>query len=200
MSSRPAHRRATIECTLRWQVASVIDAQSTAVEIRPLDSGEVDAFLALCLALDSDTDLMMLEPGERQGLLDQQRREVSEAVQTDNSTIIVASDRGVLVGYVAAYGGAYRRNRHSVDIVAGVLQSHAGQGLGRRLLEDLIGWAQGHGVSRLQLTTMMHNEPALRLYTRMGFEVEGVRRNSLIVEGQPVDEVAMALILDRPAR
>lgn len=173
--------------------------QHPVIQIRTLGVDEIDEFLQLCLALDAETNLMMLEPGERSGMLDRQRQEISDTLQSDNSTILVAVDHGTLVGYVTASGGAYLRNRHSVDIVAGVLQSYAGKGIGGRLFERLIAWAPEHGVHRMQLTTMVHNAPARRLYARMGFEVEGVRKQSVIVDGEPVDEVAMALILDRPA-
>ncbi len=166
------------------------------IAIRELREDEVDAFAALCEALDHETTLMMLEPGERDTRAESQRGEILDALAFDNSTIVVADDAGRLVGYAAAYGGSYRRNQHSATIVAGVLQSHAGQGLGRRLFERLLRWAPEHGISRLELTVMTHNEPAVRLYRGMGFEVEGRRRRSLVVDGQPVDEYAMALLLD----
>lgn len=166
------------------------------LSIRELCEDEVDAFVALCDSLDRETALMMLEPGERRNLAGRQRAEVVAALDAGNSTILVAAKSGRLVGYVAAYGGDYRRNRHSASIVAGVLQAHAGKGIGRRLFERLIDWAPAHGVTRLELTVMAHNAPAIRLYRAMGFEVEGRRRRSLIVDGQPVDEYAMALLLE----
>ena len=166
--------------------------------IRELRDDEADAFVALCDVLDHETELMMLEPGERRSLAAEQREEIRRTLGATNSTILVADDRGRLIGYVAAYGGDYRRNRHSAAIVAGVLQAHAGQGVGRRLFEHLIRWAPEHGVTRLELTVMTHNEPAVRLYRGMGFEVEGRRRRSLLVDGQPVDEYAMALLLEPP--
>lgn len=175
-------------------------AETGSIAIRELRDDEIDAFVALCDTLDHETELMMLEPGERHTLAGQQGEEVRRTLGAANSTILVADDRGRLIGYVAAYGGDYRRNRHSATLVAGVLQSHAGQGVGRRLFEHLIRWAPEHGVTRLELTVMTHNEPAVRLYRGMGFEVEGRRRRSLMVAGQPVDEYAMALVLESPLR
>lgn len=172
---------------------------SDSIVYRELREDEVDAFIALCDELDHETALMMLEPGERREIADRQRAEIRDVIARDNSVVLVAEAGGRLVGYVAAYGGDYRRNRHIASIVAGVLQAHAGQGIGRQLFQRLLRWAPQHGISRLELTVMTHNEPAVRLYRAMGFEVEGRRRRSLIVDGRPVDEYAMALLLD-PAR
>jgi RimJ/RimL family protein N-acetyltransferase len=42
---------------------------------------------------------------------------------------------------------------------------------------------------------MAHNQRAFRLYERMGFVVEGRRRECLLVDGDFVDELYMAKLL-----
>jgi RimJ/RimL family protein N-acetyltransferase len=80
--------------------------------------------------------------------------------------------------------------------VIGVRRKAAGRGLGGALLDRVDEWARKTGVTRLELTVMAHNERALRLYTRQGYEIEGRRRNSLRVGGDYVDELALAKLLD----
>ncbi len=48
--------------------------------------------------------------------------------------------------------------------------SWRGRGIGRRLLEDLEGWARAQGASRLQLLADRENAPALRFYDAVGWE------------------------------
>ena len=170
------------------------------VTIRPVTEADAAAFLALAHALDRETVFMMLEPGERTTTLDEQRARLAAIVAQPNSTILVAEDpmlpaSEALVGYLAAMGGAYQRNRHSAHLVTGIRQSHAGQGLGTRLFEALEGWAREAGLHRLELTVMAHNVAGLALYRKMGFVEEGVRRHSLRVENGWVDELAMARLL-----
>lgn len=43
------------------------------------------------------------------------------------------------------------------------------QGLGRRLMEGLLGWAAGAGAGRAYLQVMIANGPAVRLYEGLGF-------------------------------
>lgn len=53
-------------------------------------------------------------------------------------------------------------------------------------------------LSRLELTVFAHNEPARRLYHRLGFVEEGISRNALFMGGNWIDVVNMALM--RPDR
>jgi RimJ/RimL family protein N-acetyltransferase len=56
-------------------------------------------------------------------------------------------------------------------------------------------WAAAHGLHRLELTVMARNTRAIRLYERMGFSVEGRRSECLLIDGQFIDELTMAVIL-----
>ncbi|HYF94677.1 MAG TPA: GNAT family N-acetyltransferase [Symbiobacteriaceae bacterium] len=88
------------------------------------------------------------------------------------------------------------RNRHMACIWIGVLQAYAGRGVGTRLFEALEAWARENGLHRLELTVMAHNAAGVALYRKMGFEIEGARRDSLRVDGAWVDEYAMAKLLN----
>jgi RimJ/RimL family protein N-acetyltransferase len=99
------------------------------------------------------------------------------------------------MGFLGAYGGGYKRNRHSAYIVTGILQQFAGQGLGKRFFKMLDEWALAHHLHRLELTVMSHNERAVHLYQKMGFVIEGVKKDSLRGDGKYVDEYYMAKIL-----
>ena len=77
----------------------------------------------------------------------------------------------------------------------GLLPRARSKGIGTRLLEAIDAWARRVGVTRLELTVMAHNLAAIGLYSRRGYAAEGVRRQSLVVDGQPVDELVMSKIL-----
>ena len=50
------------------------------------------------------------------------------------------------------------------------------QGVGTALLEQAVEWARAAGVRKLELHVFPHNEPAIALYEKFGFEREGYRR------------------------
>jgi RimJ/RimL family protein N-acetyltransferase len=51
------------------------------------------------------------------------------------------------------------------------------------------------GIQRLELTVRVDNAAAIHLYQRMGYEIEGTKRRSLLVDGEFVDELYMARLL-----
>lgn len=165
------------------------------VAIRPVGQQDASALLELLLTLDDETSFMMLEPGERSRSLEAQQLQVLLAEVCPDGTLLVAEDQARLVGFLEARGGEYRRNRHAVHLAMGVREGWWGQGVGRQLLEEAERWARGQGKHRLELTVMVDNARARRLYATAGFEVEGTRRHSLLVKGQWVDELTMAKLL-----
>lgn len=171
----------------------------TALRFRPAGPGDAAELLALKKDLDRETSFMLLEPGERTEDNADVAAELNSLTAAANCVLIVAETAGCLAGYVEARGGGFRRNRVTAHVVIGVLAAASGQGAGSGLLRELEQWALAHGIHRLELTVMADNHRARRLYERMGFAVEGRRRQCLLVDGRLVDELYMAKLLPRPA-
>lgn len=66
-----------------------------------------------------------------------------------------------------------------------------GAGVARRLVETVIAFARRR-VELIQLSVVMGNEQARRLYSRLGFVEYGIERKSLKQDGQYFDEILMA--------
>lgn len=166
------------------------------MKIRAIDESDSEQFLLLGKLLDEETQFMMLEPGERNLTVEEQAQRIKNVLAHDNQIILVAEVENQLAGFLGAYGGSFRRNRHSAYIVIGIRQNFAGQGIGQQLFEALESWAVEHDLHRLELTVMCHNERALRLYQKMGYKIEGRKQDSLRIDGRYVDEYYMAKMLD----
>jgi len=166
------------------------------IQIREIREDDAEKFLALCHQLDRETQFMLLEPGERTTTIEEQHNRIKNILARGNQTIMVAEDpQDQLVGFLSATGGVYNRNRHTAYLVIGVLQGFAGQGIGTQLFTQVEKWARDHTIHRLELTVMAHNERAVRLYQKMGFEIEGLKKQNLLVDGKYVDEYEMAKLL-----
>lgn len=159
----------------------------------PEDAGEL---LSLQHRLDLESSFMLLEPEERQTGLQQVEEMIEGFVEAETSILIGAEADGRLAGFMSARGGSVNRNRHTAYIVIGILQQFQGMGIGSGLFRELDTWALGIGIGRLELSVMTHNQRALALYTKSGFEIEGTKRKALRVDGQWVDEYYMSKILD----
>ncbi len=163
--------------------------------IRPITDHDAASFVALSIALDSETEYMLFEPGERTLTVEDQRRRIATIQAGTTQVVLVADDDSSIVGFVGASRGAARRNKHSASFVIGVLAAHARRGIGTALLVELEAWARRTDVHRLELTVIEQNERARALYVKQGFQVEGRKRHSLQIAGRWVDEVAMAKLL-----
>ncbi len=100
-----------------------------------------------------------------------------------------------LIGYLTACGGRYKRNRQTAYIITGILRGFTSQGIGTKLFEEMEQWAKRKDIHRLELNVMVHNEAALALYRKMGFEIEGKKKHSLLINNTYVDEYWMAKLL-----
>jgi RimJ/RimL family protein N-acetyltransferase len=164
-------------------------------EARPADAA---ALLALKRSLDVETSFMLLEPDERTEDDHVIAADLAAKAAADNSVVMLAEADGRLIGYAEARGGRFLRSAATAHVVIGVLAEASGHGVGSGLLRELDLWAPGHGIHRLELTVMAHNERAAALYQRAGYTVEGRARECLFVDGRMVDELYMAKLFPPP--
>ncbi|MFJ5761058.1 GNAT family N-acetyltransferase [Neobacillus sp. NPDC093182] len=161
-------------------------------EITPNDAGSL---INLLKQVESESKFMLFEPGERKMSGEEQAKRIEVMRKSDNSTIFIAEEDEQLIGYLIAMGGNATRNKHSVYIVIGILAQWRGLGIGTILFEQLEKWAKEHNVHRLELTVVTQNQAGLQLYKKMGFEIEGTKRQSLYIDGKFVDEFYMSKLL-----
>jgi RimJ/RimL family protein N-acetyltransferase len=161
-------------------------------EIKPDDAG---CFINLIKKVESESEFMLLEPGERKIVEEEQKKRIELIRKSYNSTIFIAEEDKQLIGYLIVMGGNAERNKHSVYLVIGILAEYRGRAIGTKLFEQLEKWAKEQNVHRLELTVVTQNQAGLRLYKKMGFEIEGTKRHSLYIDGKFVDEYYMSKLL-----
>ena len=162
------------------------------MKIRKPRAGDGVELAKLMMALDEETEFMMLEPGERRTSPEAQEKSIQSFLSSSSKAMFLADVDDEIVGFVVGVGHEANRNRHCMYCVIGVLQKAAGRGLGTALMKTLESWAKENKFTRLELTVMTHNDRAKNLYQRQGFQVEGTKRNSLRVNGEYVDELYMS--------
>ncbi|MER6494535.1 GNAT family protein [Streptomyces griseorubiginosus] len=120
----------------------------------------------------------------------------SRSEQTDRLDLAV-TDRatGELVGEVVLY--EWDAHARSCTFRTLIGPRGRGRGLGTEATRLVVGHGFGYlGLHRIELEAYGHNARALRVYEKVGFVVEGVRREADLRDGQWVDWVVMGL-LDR---
>lgn len=166
------------------------------MEIRKISVADAGAYLALQQKLDEETSFMLFEPGERDISVEKVREHLQEIEEADHLETFVAEEDGFLAGHLQVRAGALRRNSYTAYVVIGLLKDYHRKGIGTRLFQELDAWAKEHSIRRLELTVMEHNRAAMILYAKAGFQVEGMRKQSLYVDDEFVNEFYMAKIME----
>lgn len=85
------------------------------------------------------------------------------------------------------------RRRHAGEIGMAVRDDWQGKGVGTALMQALVDLADRWvNLSRLELEVYTDNEPAVRLYQKFGFKIEGTAVNFAFRDGRFVDVYLMA--------
>lgn len=108
-----------------------------------------------------------------------------------------AFENGILVGNMTLIREASKKMNHRGTIVAVyVRDSVRGKGVASSILEALLEYAQNwDGLEQVYLMVVSVNEPAIKLYSRFGFEKYGTDYRSMKVDGRYIDEDLMVKFL-----
>jgi len=120
-----------------------------------------------------------------------QWRKLMENPSEDRTGIVAVLD-GRIVGSadIHQYKG---RRRHVGEVGMSVHDDFQRCGIGSALVAALVEVADNWlNLKRLELTVYVDNAPAIRLYHKFGFEVEGTSRGHAYRAGQYVDSFFMA--------
>ena len=163
------------------------------MKYRKVSVNEAEQFWNLMNQLDYETKYMLYEPGERTENLSKIESLIRDSVEGEDFLLAAETDNK-LIGYISAQKGRLNRIAHSAYIVVGILKDYRGKGIGTEFFKRLIAWAEEKKITRLELTVICENEAAKHLYLKSGFEIEGVKRKSVCVDGEYLDEYYMARV------
>lgn len=162
--------------------------------IRQIDAEDAEKYLTLNKKLD-ESGFMLYKPGERQTTVEQQAMMIKRVLSDEHSTILVAESDQQIVGFIGAIGNSVERKKHCAYLALGVAENHRGNGLATELFNHVFAWAKATEMTRLELTVIQENTKAVSLYKKLGFIIEGEKINSLMVNGQAVNEYYMYKIV-----
>ena len=163
--------------------------------IRSAVDEDAAALSELRLQIDGETENLDREPGE--AFIDQKGFQSIIKADTENARniFLVAETNGRLIGFSRCAGTNLKRFRHKVEFGVGVLEEFWGYGIGKNLLQESISWADENGIMKMTLNVMESNENALRLYEKLGFEVEGILKDDkLLSDGNFYNMIVMGRI------
>lgn len=161
---------------LKYRVASVDDAEN---------------LIEFFTNLDRDSDFMLLSEGERNIDLENQKRILSKIGL--NFTMILCVSQNDIIGFAVVTRAVYVRNKHVANLVIGVKKDYRNQGIGKSLISHSVMWCKQNKVYQLELTVAVANKNAISCYLSSGFSFSGVRKKSLLIIDEYIDEYYMSM-------
>jgi RimJ/RimL family protein N-acetyltransferase len=165
------------------------------MRVREAVPSDASKLAELIQHVEKTSDYMLWEPGEREIQPENQQKMIERFQMEDNSTILVAEQDDMLVGYLFAIGNNAIRKKHAAYLVIGIHDAYRGKGVGSLLFGELDKWANKNHIHRLELTVVTRNTAGLSLYQKFGLEIEGTKKDSLWINGEFVDEYYMGKII-----
>ena len=98
--------------------------------------------------------------------------ELEELVNDKNIALVVVQDDGSVVGMGTLYiiPKIGKRNAYIEDVI--VDEKYRGQGLGEKLVRELVAIAKEKGVRSITLTSRLQRVAAHKLYEKLGFKTK----------------------------
>lgn len=165
----------------------------TGERIRSANPGGVPAILAIHRSVVEEGAYTLAEPDEFTRTEEHERNAIVEHAEAPGALLMVAETAGQVVGWVQFHNGNRRRTAHSGMLSMMVDERWRGKGVGEALLRALIDWAEESAlIEKLTLAIFSTNRRAIRLYEKLGFQVEGCcPRDMMLAGGTYVDSVLM---------
>jgi RimJ/RimL family protein N-acetyltransferase len=142
-----------------------------------------------------ESGYMLFDPGERKVMPESFAKFIDATNEHEKSGIFVAEENGQILGYMFVQNEKPKRILHRAYIVVGVHSDSRGKGIGKALFIHMMDWAKKVHLHRLDLTVIAENDAAVALYKKMGFEIEGIKRDSLFINNEYIDEYYMSKLI-----
>ena len=140
------------------------------------------------------TDFLTFGKGEMNWTLEEEQKFIKEHNEADNKMLIIAEVQGNIVGMAGYTGGKTKRIHHIGEFGISVMSEFWNLGIGKALVENLIGWAKKSGVVRkINLRVRVDNEHAIKLYKSLGFSNEGLINRQFLIEEKFYDAYLMGV-------
>ena len=99
---------------------------------------------------------------------------VAERLERDDSLVLVAEEKGVIVAYCLAvtetHSAVFARPRHAEIIDLFVCQIHRRRGIGERLVREVEDRFSERGIDRFEARVAVRNEVSTTFWRKIGYE------------------------------
>ncbi len=123
------------------------------------------------------------------------KKQFTRYIDTSYLHVIGAFENDKLVGVLKFTGNSLQKFSHCGEFDISILKAYYGKNIAKKMIVKLFEWCVLNDVSKIELSVMSNNYRAIKLYESMGFEREGVRKNSVKINSKFYDLIEMGILL-----
>jgi RimJ/RimL family protein N-acetyltransferase len=163
------------------------------MRVRPAVPGDAGRLVALASAVAAEPEGWLLADSRWRTESDERRYVRALQRHPDAALFVAELESGELVGRLSLMRDPHPASAHVADLGVMVAAGYRRRGAGTALMTAAETWARSARVRKLELHVFPHNEPAISLYEKLGYEREGLRlRHYARTEGGYADVILMA--------
>ncbi|MES3517797.1 MAG: GNAT family N-acetyltransferase [Natronomonas sp.] len=114
----------------------------------------------------------------------------------ESRVFFVATVEGTVVGWCHLDLPQVDKLQSTAGLTVGVRPEFRKEGIGSRLIERGLEWAEANGYRKVYNSVPTTNDEALVFLENHGWQTEGIRKEHYTIDGEYVDEVMMAYTFD----
>ena len=182
---------------MRYKEETFLGTNNKTYTLRSPDAADAGKMIAYLKTSAEETEYGLSYPEEMDFSIQDEEDFINNFAANQGSIMISAFDGDALVGN-ASLSCVFdkKKTKHRATFGIAILKCAWGQGLGYKILSELISFAKQAGYEQLELEVVSTNASAVSLYQKLGFEVYGERPRSFkLKNGAYSNELLMALTL-----
>lgn len=143
-----------------------------------------------------ETNYMSFEKDEYALNVEEQAELIRSFEGNPTNTMLLAMDGEEIAGLSTITSSHKIKSRHDAELGIVVGKKYQGKGIGTSLISQVIDWVKGNRITtRMSLEVRADNIKAVNIYLKFGFEVEGCKRNSTLLNGIYYNDYIMGMML-----
>ena len=181
---------------MKFDAKTIILKDGRSAVLRLPTAADAEDMLNYLIETAGETEFLLAYPEERQDMtVEQEAAFIRRMAESDDVLFLVCEVEGKLAGCCQVDFQTRMKTAHRGTVAIGLRKAYWGLGIGTAMFRELIDASRRRGLMILELEFIEGNSRARALYEKMGFTVEGIRRNAMLVDGHLVDEYYMARLL-----
>ena len=156
----------------------------------PSDAEELISYLR---TVGDETDNLSFDGKTFNISVEKEARFITKFQNDKAGVMLLALDGERIVANASLERNRVARYNHRAELSINILREYWGQGIGKRLMEMLLDFAEKTEIEQLYLDVRADNERAISLYRRFGFASVGTFPDYFLIDGKYFDAEIMVL-------